>query len=63
MQDDVWHSTEILLKTAQSYGKGVAGDGNVVAAAYRLAAAKLRDQGAYDHAKDLDRAANQAEKR
>lgn len=60
---DIWHATEILLATAREYGSSSnARGGNVVAAAYRLAATKLREHGSEIHAKDLERAAEQAEK-
>lgn len=55
-------TTEILLETAREYGSGNARPGDVVAAAYRLAAAKLVVHGMHDTAKDFERAAAQAEK-
>jgi hypothetical protein len=54
-------STDVLLETAREYGSGNALPGDVVAAAYRLAASKLHDHGSHLHAQDLERAADQAE--
>jgi hypothetical protein len=59
---DLHEATEILLVTSREYGSSNARSGDVVAAAYRLAAVKLREHGNLDAAKDLDRAADQAEK-
>jgi hypothetical protein len=59
---ETWHATEILLATAREYGSSNARSGDVVAAAYRLAATKLREHGSDLHARDLERAAAQAEK-
>ena len=55
-------ATEELLVTAREYGSSNATGGDVVAAAYRLAAVKLREHGMNDTAKDFERAAAQAEK-
>ena len=55
-------TTEILLQTAREYGSGNARSGDVVAAAYRLAANKLREHGSREYANELERAAAQAEK-
>jgi hypothetical protein len=55
-------ATEELLVTAREYGSSNASRGDVVAAAYRLAAAKLREQGMLDTATEFDRAAERAEK-
>jgi CO/xanthine dehydrogenase Mo-binding subunit len=66
MYDDnrnaLYDATDTLLSTAREYGHGSSRGGDVVAAAYRLAAAKLRENGSDSHAKDLERAAEQAEK-
>ena len=59
---DMHEATEILLQTAREYGSSNAREGDVVAAAYRLAAVKLREHGMNDTAKDFERAAVQAEK-
>jgi hypothetical protein len=59
---EIHHATETLLQTAREYGSSNALPGDVVAAAYRLAATKLREHGMNDTAKDLERAAVQAEK-
>lgn len=58
----LYDATDTLLSTAREYGHGSSRGGDVVAAAYRLAAAKLREDGSDAHAKDLERAADQAEK-
>ncbi len=58
----LYDATDSLLATAREYGHGNSRGGDVVAAAYRLAAAKLRENGSDSHAKDLERAADQAEK-
>ena len=58
----LYDATDTLLSTAREYGHGNTRGGDVVAAAYRLAAAKLRENGSDSHAKDLERAADQAEK-
>lgn len=50
-----------LLQTAREFGSGNARAGDVAAAAYRLAAAKLRAWGWEKHVTDLERAAEQAE--
>ena len=55
-------ATEELLLTAREYGSSNATGGDVVAAAYRLAAQKLREHGMHGTAKELERAAAQAEK-
>src|SRR4029077_4623218 len=52
---------EALLLTARNFSSGYARGGDVAAAAYRLAAAKLRGWGDEAHAKDLEVAAEQAE--
>ena len=59
---EIQDAADTLLQTAREYGSGNARGGDVVAAAYRLAATKLRLNGSHDHAKDLERAAAQAEK-
>lgn len=59
---DTWHATEILIATAREYGSSNARPGDVVAAAYRLVATKVREHGYADLAKDLERFAAQAEK-
>ena len=59
---DTWHASEILLATAREYGSSNAKGGDVIAAAYRLAATKLREHGSDLHAKQLEHAAEQAEK-
>ena len=59
---DMHEATEILLQTAREYGSGNSRSGDVVAAAYRLAATKLHEHGMHDTAKDLERAAEKAEK-
>lgn len=51
-----------LLLTAREFGSGNARQGDVIAAAYRLAATKLREAGAEQHAQDLESAAEKAEK-
>ena len=51
-----------LLLTAREFGCGNARGGDVIAAAYRLAAIKLRQAGAEQHAQDLESAAEKAEK-
>ena len=51
-----------LLLTAREFGSGNARRGDVIAAAYRLAATKLREAGAEQHAQDLESAAEEAEK-
>lgn len=53
---------ETLLLTARNFSSDYAREGDVAAAAYRLAAAKLRAWGDESHAKDLESAAEQAEK-
>jgi hypothetical protein len=53
---------EALLLTARNFSSGYAREGDVAAAAYRLAAAKLRAWGDEAHAKDLESAAEQAER-
>jgi hypothetical protein len=53
---------EALLLTARNFSSGYAREGDVAAAAYRLAAAKLRTWGDEGLAKDLENAAEQAEK-
>lgn len=61
---DLHTRTEILLDTAREYGTRNAYNarsGNVVAAAYRLAATKLHEQGSHQHAQDLELVADQAE--
>lgn len=55
-------ATDILLQTAREYGSSNARPGDVVAASYRLSAAKLREHGMYGTAKDLEDAAELAEK-
>jgi hypothetical protein len=50
-----------LLQTAREFGNGNARESDVAAAAYRLAASKLRAWGVESHAKDLENAAEQAE--
>lgn len=50
-----------LLLTAREFGSGNARQGDVIAAAYRLAATKLREAGAEQHAQDLESAAEKAE--
>ena len=59
---EIHDATEILLQTAREYGSGNVRGGDVTAAAYRLAAVKLREHGMNDTAKDFERAADQAEK-
>lgn len=59
---DMHEATEVLLLTAREYGSSNATGGDVVAAAYRLAATKLREHGMNDTAKEFERAAEQAEK-
>lgn len=59
---DMHEATEILLQTAREYGSSNALGGDVVAAAYRLVATKLREHGYQDLVKDLERFAAQAEK-
>ena len=59
---DMHEATEILLQTAREYGRDNTHGGDVVAAAYRLAATKLREHGMHDTAKDFESAAVQAEK-
>ena len=59
---EMHEAPEILLQTAREYGSGNALGGDVVAAAYRLVATKLRSEGYQDLVKDLERAAAQAEK-
>jgi hypothetical protein len=59
---EIYDATETLLQTAREYGSGNALGGDVVAAAYRLAAVKLREHGMHDTAKDMEREAVQAEK-
>jgi len=59
---DTWHATKILLAAAREYDSSHARGGDVVAAAYRLAATKLREHGSDLHAQNLERAAAQAEK-
>ncbi len=59
---EIHNATEILLQTAREYGSSNARSGDVVAAAYRLVAAKLHEHGYQDLVKDLERAATQAEK-
>jgi len=51
-----------LLLTAREFSNGNARKADVAAAAYRLAAAKLRSWGVEQHAKDLESAAEQAER-
>jgi len=51
-----------LLLTAREFGSGNARRGDVIAAAYRLAATKLREAGAEQHAQDLESAAANANK-
>lgn len=58
---DMHEATNILLETAREYGSSNARSGDVVAAAYRLAAAKLVEHGMHDTAKDFERAAELAE--
>lgn len=55
-------ATEELLVTAREYASSNARAGDVVAAAYRLSAVKLREHGMLDTAKEFERAAEQAEK-
>jgi hypothetical protein len=55
-------ATEILLQTAREYGSSNARGGDVVAASYRLAATKLREQGMEYTALEFEHAAEQAEK-
>jgi hypothetical protein len=62
MQHDIWHATEILLATSREYSSSNATSGDVVAAAYRLVAAKLVEHGYADLVKDLERYAVAAEK-
>ena len=59
---DMHEATEELLVTAREYGSSNATGGDVVAAAYRLAAVKLREHGMNDTAKEFERAAEVAEK-
>ena len=54
---------ESLLQAAREYVDGNAPSGDIVAAAYRLTAVKLRERGMHDTAKDLERAAAHAEKK
>lgn len=61
MNNDMHEATDSLLQTAREYGSGNSRSGDVVAAAYRLAATKLREHGMHDTAKDLESAAVQAE--
>jgi len=53
---------DALLLAARNFGSGYARAGEVAAAAYRLAAAKLRAWGDESHAQDLESAASQAER-
>ena len=55
-------ATEELLVTAREYGSSNATGGDVVAAAYRLAAVKLREHGMNATALEFEHAAEQAEK-
>lgn len=57
---DLHEATEILLQTAREYGSSNALGGDVVAAAYRLVATKIREHGYQDLAKKLERHAAQA---
>lgn len=59
---DLHEAAEELLVTAREYGSSNATRGDVIAAAYRLAAAKLRDQGMAYTALEFEHAAEQAEK-
>lgn len=59
---DMHEATETLLITAREYGSSNARGGDVVAAAYRLSAVKLREHGMLDTAKEFERAAEEAEK-
>lgn len=59
---DLHEATEILLLTAREYGTVHSSGGDVVAAAYRLVATKIREHGYQDLAKQLDGYAEQAEK-
>lgn len=64
MSHDTWHATEVLLAAAREYGSvnaRYARSGSVVAAAYRLAATRLRERGLVDAAGDLERCAARAE--
>lgn len=54
-------TTEILLAAALAYANSNDHPGYVVAAAYRLAAAKLHENGSLLYAQDLERVADQAE--
>lgn len=60
--NDLHEATEILLLTAREYSSSNATGGDVVAAAYRLVATKIREHGYADLAKELERYAVQAEK-
>lgn len=62
MDIHVHEAADIMLQTAREYGSGNALPGDVIAATYRLATAKLRQHGSELHANDLERAATQAEK-
>ena len=59
---DIWNATEILLTTAREYGSSNATGGDVVAAAYRLVAAHVREHGYTDLSRDLEKKAAQEEK-
>jgi hypothetical protein len=55
-------ATDALLQTARELGWGNARPGDVIAAAYRLAAAKLREDGSAQQAESLEAFAVQAER-
>ena len=59
---DIHEATDDMLQTAREFGWGNARLGDVIAAAYRLAAAKLRQDGHDLVARHLDFQAVQAEK-
>ncbi|HSX23230.1 MAG TPA: hypothetical protein VLE97_10705 [Gaiellaceae bacterium] len=59
---ELWHANEVLLTTAREYASSNATGGDVTAAAYRLAAEKLRERGLVNAATDLEREASLAEK-
>lgn len=63
MHNDINEATEILLITAREYGSGNSLAGDVVAAAYRLVAVKIRENGYAELASKLEFAAGNAEKR
>jgi hypothetical protein len=55
-------ATDTLLQTAREFGWGNARPRDVIAAAYRLAAAKLREDGNDQQAESLEAIATQAER-